>query len=241
MMFYKNRIKNEVYAPPRCFILKKQPMKPTKKTIMEALNMFCFADHPKKHLQKPIKEGNFIFSSDGFSMIWCDSNIIKTDEIKTVKVPFLMSVIPDYDKHVSIEIDVNQMINFIENSAPKVDETVDFHHECPTCKGKGFIITDSFNGVCHKCDGGGDTQIRRPTGNKIPYNKTHFYDGEGIFTYWQIRRVLRLAELLKIDKISMKHGAGHDPYFYEIGAFKVIMMPIQCKELLIKNSIHFRY
>lgn len=216
-------------------------MKLTKKIIMEALHMFCDADHPKVYLQKPKKEGDYIFSSDGFSMVWCDKNIISSDDIKTVQMPMFNSVIPNYDKHVFIAIDVKKMVKFFNRHTPLVDEMVIFDEKCPTCKGKGFIISKSINGVCPECEGDKTIQIERPTGKKVPDNNTRYYDGESMFIYWQIMRILRLAELLKINQINMKHGANHDPYYYEIGPFKALMMPIQHQDVLIKSCIQFRY
>lgn len=217
-------------------------MKLTDKKIMEALNMFCNADHPKDYLQKPLNEGAYTFASDGFAIIWCDKYITPHGVVDTIDKPKFNKVIPNYDKHVFIPIDVKKAAKFFDKHTPMVGEMVYFDEKCPTCNGTG----SSTNGgeiveICCECEGDKTIQIERPTGKKIPDNNARFWDGEGMFSYWQISRVLRLAELFKIEKIQMKHGASNDPYYYEIGAFKVLMMPIQYGEVLLKDSIHFRY
>lgn len=216
----------------------------TQQIITEALTMFIEPTHSKEYAQKPHIEGDYVFASDGFGMVWIDKKMVKKD-FGSLEKPHYYSVIPIYNIKPLI-INVAKLRKFIERHTKFIDETVDVLHKCPTCDGVGREKCEDLGpGMyaenCCECDGTGKIDIEKPTGRKIPYNHTRYHDGIAMFSYWQIMRIIALAELVKCKRIRMKQGSNHDPYYYEIGDFKAIMMPIKYDELLMNSCIHFTY
>lgn len=213
----------------------------TQQIITEALAMFTEPTHPKEYAQKPHIEGDYIFASDGFGMVWIDKSKVQKD-FESLDKPHYSSVIPNYNTE-SIIINVAKLRKFITHHTKLIDEIVDVLHGCPTCDGIGRQKSDGpeFDEDCWECDGVGKIDIEKPTGRQIPYNHTRFHDGKAMFSYWQIMRIIALAELAKCKRIRMKQGSNHDPYYYEIGDFKAMMMPIQYDEMLMDSCIHFTY
>lgn len=215
----------------------------SQKIITEALAMFTEPRHKKPYAQKPHIEGDHVFASDGFGMVWIDKTMVEKN-FGSLKKPHYSTVIPNYVHMKSIVLNVGKLRKFIERHVQMVDETVDVLHECPTCDGIGRTAIEGETFIdedCCECDGAGKIDIQKPTGRKIPYNHTRFHDGKAMFSYWQIMRIIELSELAKCKRIRMKHGEIHDPYYYEIGAFKAMMMPIRYDEMLMNSCIRFTY
>jgi hypothetical protein len=210
--------------------------------ITEALAMFIEPTHPKEYAQKPHIEGDYVFATDGFGMVWIEKSKVQKD-FGSLEKPHYSSVIPNYNTE-SIIINVAKLRKFITMHTKLVDETVDVLHKCPTCDGIGRTPVEDeplIDEDCCDCEGVGKIDIQKTTCRQIPYNHTRFHDGKAMFSYWQIMRIIALAELAKCKRIRMKQGSNHDPYYYEIGDFKAMMMPIQYDQILMNSCIHFTY
>jgi hypothetical protein len=214
-------------------------MKNEEKTL-QILNMFCDKTHCREAFHHPFMQDSSVYATDGYGMIWLPATEIKS--LNKLDKPNASNAIPDYKDIEPTIIDVAKMRELIDDMCPRIDEMTDGSVECDRCDGDGFEECDlGHEHECEECDGDGKIDTSTPTGKKIDDPEGLFYDGNGVFTYKQYSRILKVAEILDIKEIKQKHKGFNESYYFEIGAFKALFMPWACHPETIEKATHFRY
>jgi ribosomal protein S27E len=214
----------------------------TQEQIAEVLVMFCDIEHQKDYAKIPHTQNGFVWATDGHSMVCIDERHVVNQHLKDIDKPVFSDVLPHYTGQKPIVINVQKMIDFLKSHCRLIDAMLTVQGDCPECKKAQIVFCNMGHAHdCTACDGTGKAMVEKPTGNKIPDPDTVFFDGFGLFSYRQMMRILQAADVLGLKEIEQKQGAEHDPYYYEIGAFKALMMPIYGGDLVMKNAIHFTH
>lgn len=212
------------------------------KQIAEVLLMFCDPAHQKDYAQIPHFQDGFVWATDGHGMAWINAHHVKNEGLNEIQKPVFNDVLPHYTGQKPITIKVQKMIDFLKRNCLLIDELKDVKVDCTDCKKAQIVFCNMGHAHdCPDCDGTGKVMVEEPTGQQVRDPDAVFFDGFGLFSYRQMMRILQAAQVLGLEEIQQKQGAPHDPYAYEMGEFKALMMPLAYGDEQVKSALHFTH
>lgn len=197
-------------------------MKTTKIDYKPIFKLFCNDKDVFEQLQKPFAQNGNYYATDRYSLITMPIN--GEMELHEVEKPTVDQLIPKI-LHEPIEIDVAKFEQAIIKADPLVDEFEDEEKECSNCDGEGSLECDlGHDHDCGDCDGEGVIGGKKPTGNKIPDERTVFNFMDSGLRYVELMRLIKAAKMLGVEKIYKLAGDKKEPFYFKVGNTHVLVM-----------------
>jgi len=208
----------------------------TKENLIKSLNMFTSDEIIKEKLQNPFVQDNFLFASDGYTIIWFKSSML--DDLtpytgfKTVNA---MAVIPTIE-NVNIEIKTAVLKTVIEQSNKIAKEKyIKRIVICPDCNGSGEVEyefrdykynTHRINYYCQTCDCAGKIEeiVDASTGDIIDgYNEYIQINGNRLLAKF-VKRLWQVAVIHGFETISLVFQVDGYKQHFKIGEINVLLL-----------------
>mgnify|MGYP001563553318 CR=1 FL=1 len=204
----------------------------------KAFELFIGKDELRPMMHKPFKQQGFYFATDAMGLIYMPTNEAELNYEEQDK-PSCFLIVP---KKEDIKIEIN--INEIE--AKLIPELIDEmiikqkEIECKECDGEGSLECDlGHDHECSECYGTGEveSEIKEPTGNKIPNPDKQFIMFDVYFAYWQLKRLIDTCKVLGVEQIIKTNGNERQGNVFNLGKVNVMIMPLSIHSAEISKAV----
>lgn len=204
----------------------------------KAFELFVGKDQLRPIMHQPFKQQGFYFATDAMGLIYMPINEAELNYQEQDK-PSCFLIIPK-KQDVNIEININEL------EAKLVPELIDEMKvtqkevECKECDGDGSVECDlGHDHECTECDGTGEveSEIKEPTGNKIPNPDKPFIMFGVAFAYWQLKRLVDTCKVLDVEQIIKTNGSTTQGNVFNLGKINVMIMPLSIYGIEGKETV----